>query len=357
MKNLLLLFSLVLFVSCDPFDAIIEEDQEQVLYYEADTKSNATLPTDSLRVASWNIKFAAGRIDLFFDCHGDRSLLTAEEVNTHLVGLANKINQMNVDVLYLQEIDIKSKRSAYIDQLQYLLDFTEFDYAIYASQWKSDYVPSDGIGRVNSGNAILSRYPLESAERIALPLIDEQSGLVQYFYLRRNILKAQIKDAQGQVIVLLNTHTSAFSTDGTKEKQLAQIKAEADQLQAAGTPFVLGGDFNSLPPSTQQTKDFADDVCPKDSDFSTNDFSGETDILLPFYDYTPVIPLADYAADNTDYFTFTSDKNGFWNRKLDFMFTNASFKAGLVHQDVSRGGIATMPLSDHAPISGVLFNW
>lgn len=348
---------MLLCFGCDPLDAVIEEEKEQVLFYTANSISDESAPSDALTVGSWNVKFAGGRIDFFFDCFGDRSLMTTTEVENHLEGLAAKINQMDTDVLYLQEVDIDAKRSGYIDQLQYLLDATYFNYAIYGSQWKSDYVPSDGIGRVNSGNAILSRYPLENAERIALPLVDEQSSFVQYFYLRRNILKAQITDAQGQAITLLNTHTSAFAKDGTKDRQLEQIKAEIDKLEAAGMPFVLGGDFNSLPPSTQQVDNFADDACPKDSEFSANDFSAETDIMLPFYDYQPLIPLEEYASNNDDYFSFTADTDGFWNRKLDFMFTNATFRAGLVHLDEARGGMATMPLSDHAPLSGIVYNW
>lgn len=360
MKKTIFLLSLFLFcASCDPLDAIIEEEkeEEQVVFYEATTKSDQTAPTDSLKIASWNIKFAGGRLDFFFDCYGDRSLMETTEVETHLEGLATKINQMDADILFVQELDIDAKRSGYIDQLQYLLDFTEFNYAVYASQWKSDYVPSDGIGRINSGNAILSRYPITNTERIALPLIEEQSGFVQYFYLRRNILKGQIADAQGQAITLLNIHTAAFANDGTKQKQLDEIKAEIDQLNASGSSFVVGGDFNSLPPSSEQVNEFDDDVCPKDSEFSASDFSEETDIMLPFYEYQPLIPLEDYAANNEDYFTFTANKDGYWNRKLDFMFTNASFKSGLVHLNEEQGGMATMPLSDHAPLSGTLFNW
>ncbi len=357
MKKLLLLSFLLFCLACDPFDAIIEESDMPVVLYEASSIREQSAASDSLKVASWNIKFAGGRLDFFFDCYGERSLMETTEVNNHLEGLAAKINQMDVDILFVQEIDVNAKRSGYIDQLQYLLDATEFSYAAYASQWKSDYVPSDGIGLINSGNAILSRYPLENTERIALPLIEEQSGFIQYFYLRRNMLKAQITDAQNQAIVLINTHTSAFAKDGTKDKQLLQIKAEIDQLQTAGQSFVLGGDFNSLPPSTEQVEGFSDDVCPEDSEFSANDFSAETDIMLPFYDYEALIPLEDYAADNTPYFTFTANKDGFWNRKLDFMFTNAQFRFGLVHLDEARGGMATMPLSDHAPLSGTVFNW
>jgi endonuclease/exonuclease/phosphatase family metal-dependent hydrolase len=63
-----------------------------------------------------------------------------------------------------------------------------------------------------------------------------------------------------------------------------------------------------------------------------------------------------YDADNSLYYSFTSDKNGFWNRKLDYIFSNGNFVAnsGMVHQDETTGGMKTMPLSDHAPIT-VLF--
>ncbi|HHH49846.1 MAG TPA: endonuclease/exonuclease/phosphatase family protein [Saprospiraceae bacterium] len=357
MKNLLFLIAILFLFACDPFDAIIEDQKETISFYESKQQTDVAPLTRSLQIATWNIKFGGGRIDFFFDCFGNHSLMKKTDVENHLKGIAAKIKQMSPDVIFLQEVDIQAKRSAYIDQVQWLLDNTDLNYGIYASQWKSDYVPSDGIGRINTGNAILSRYPLKDGERIALPLIDDQSGLVQYFYLRRNILKANITSADGKTIALLGTHTSAFATDGTKDKQLAEIKKEIDALDAAGTSFVLGGDFNSLPPNTQKLKDFEDDVCPKDSDFSTNDFSKEGDIMLPFFDYKPLIPLDEYAANNADYFSFTADKNGFWNRKLDYMFTNAKFVNGLVHLDEARGGMATMPLSDHAPLSGVLSDW
>ena len=357
MKQLLLFLGLLLLWGCDPFDAIIEDDEETVVYYQAKNVTSDEAPDSTIRVATWNIKFAGGRIDFFFDCFGDRSLMKEEEVLANMEGLAAKIRQMDPDIIFLQEADVEAKRSAYVDQVQWLLDHTDLNYGVYASQWKADYVPSDGIGRMNSGNAILSKYPLEDAERIALPLIDEQSGIVQYFYLRRNILKASIKDAKDKTIVLLGTHTSAFAKDGTKEKQLEQIKAEIDVLAEKGTPFLLGGDFNSLPPQTAQWKDFPDDVCPKDSDFSTNDFSKEMEVMLPFYDYTSLIPLDDYAADNSPYFSFTADKNGFWNRKLDYMFTNVMLTDGLVHQSKERGGMETMSRSDHAPLSGIFFGW
>jgi endonuclease/exonuclease/phosphatase family metal-dependent hydrolase len=76
--------------------------------------------------------------------------------------------------------------------------------------------------------------------------------------------------------------------------------------------------------------------------------------LVPLYrDYNAEIPLSDYRADNARYFSHTVDGRGFWNRKLDYIFTNAQVVtgSGLVHQSQARGGMDTMPLSDHAPVT------
>ncbi len=349
---IILAFSLL---SCDPFNNIIENEtnKDAAIYFTASDINIENNIADTLNIVTWNIKFGGGRIDFFFDCYDDRVLMTKEEVMTNMEAVVKKITNMNPDILFLQEIDIDSKRSAYVDQLQYILDNTGFNYAYYGSQWKSDYVPSDGIGRVNSGNAILSKYELSNAERIPLSLIDEQAGIVQYFYLRRNLLKADVKIGD-KTIIALNTHTSAYSTDGTKINQLNEIKTEVDLIDSEGKDFILGGDFNTIPPNSAIYENFDDDKCADGSDFESQSFKEELTTMKMFIDnYQIAIPQAKYDLDNSKYFSFTSDKDGFWNRKLDYIFTNGNFvtNTGMVHQDVSTGGFNTMVLSDHAPVS------
>ncbi len=351
----LLLFGGLLFSSCDPFHAKIEKDSETdtALYYSSEKISTPASIPDTLTIATWNIKFGGGRIDFFFDCYGDRVLMTKDEVLSNLQGIAQEIKHINPDIIFLQEVDISSKRSAYVDELQWILDHTDLNYGYYGSQWKADYVPSDGIGKMDSGSAILSKYPLSNARRIPLPLIEEQSGIVQYFYLRRNMLRATATIG-AQSLEVITTHTSAYSTDGTRLKQLKEIKKEIDGVAAKGKKFVLGGDFNTLPPNTVVFEKFDDGACDDDPDFATHSAKDELDYMNLFLDtYEPAISQADYDADNSPYFSFTSDKNGFWNRKLDYLFTNGDFldHSGLVHQNSERGGAETMPLSDHAPVS------
>lgn len=116
----------LLFLSCEPLVTQFEELDEAV-YYQA---AEITTPPDrtlSLTVVTWNIRFGAGRIDWYIDSCGDRVLLTEKEVVKNLETIAREMGEMRADILLLQEVDRNSKRSAYIDQIQWLLDHTELN--------------------------------------------------------------------------------------------------------------------------------------------------------------------------------------------------------------------------------------
>ncbi|MGQ1908864.1 endonuclease/exonuclease/phosphatase family protein [Marinifilum sp. RC60d5] len=338
-KLYLIMLSLLSF-ACDPFQTKIGNE---VSLYESTALNNEAFP-DTLKVMTWNIKFGGGRIDFFFDCHGDRVIMKKSEVLNNMSALADKINEINPDILMIQEADVNAKRSAYIDQVQYLLDNTSFNYAAYAPQWKASYIPSKSIGKMNSGNAILSKWKFTNATRIALPLIKSQNSIVRYFYLKRNILHVKLEHS-GKSIHLLTTHSSAYAKDDTKKKQLEIIKAYADSIANKKENLILGGDFNSLPPYSKQTSKFDDTACTN-GDFDADDYSSETQWMQPFYEkYSAAIPINTYKTDNKSHFSHTTDKNKFWNRKVDFLFTNGTFisKSGKTLQQ-------WMQISDHAPI-------
>lgn len=64
--------------------------------------------------------------------------------------------------------------------------------------------------------------------------------------------------------------------------------------------------------------------------------------------------LSAYLANEQDYFGHTVKGTGWWNRTVDHLFSNGVWAGpGVVHQD-ERTGMATMPLSDHAPLSARL---
>ena len=339
-------------IAFDPFETQFEA-VEDAQYYQSTHRRSPPMPQGAIDVMTWNIKFGGARIDFWFDGHGSRVLLKEWEVVANLEGVAAKINRADPDVLLLQEIDVDSKRVAFVDQMQWLLDHTALNDGAYASQWRANFVPSDGLGRVDTGIAILSKYPVVDAQRLALPEIGSRDPVTRYFYLKRAILTAGIEIPGYDAVRAVNIHTEPFAGDGTKQRQLECFHGELDRLDSAGTTFVAGGDLNTLAPGTKKQHGF-DDVVSEDQDFQCGDYRQQSDWLASLYEhYTPAVDLDSYRRDNSPHFTHSTSGKTFWNRKLDYLFTNGEFVDGsaLTHQDRSSGGMKTMLLSDHAPVS------
>jgi endonuclease/exonuclease/phosphatase family metal-dependent hydrolase len=338
--SLLFSFTILLLVSCDPLVTEFPAEQMATEY----TAKTLTAPPnkDTLTVVTWNIRFGIGRAEWFGDSCGELVLFDTDEIQDGLELLAAKITAMGADILLLQEVDTDSKRSAYVDQVQWLLDNTEFNYGVYASMWEVQFVPSDGLGRVNTGNAILSHWPLSEAERIQLSLRGDQDALTRAFYVRRNVLRAKV-NYPGSPFWAVDIHASAFSNDDTKQKQYLEFKAVLDELNAQGENFVAGGDLNELPPGAAKNNYCDNDRCPGESaeDDEGCDFSNETTWISPLFDsYIPGVSLVNYLQDENRHFTHASahdanDERYQWNRKLDYLFTNTDWvpRSTVTHQD------------------------
>ena len=331
---------MVLLMSCDPLVTEFATN-ERAKDYTAHIISSPP-NKDTLTVATWNIRFGIGRAEWFGDSCGELVLFNAEEVEDGLELLAAQIAEMDADILLLQEVDIDSKRSAYIDQVQWLLDNTGMNYGVYASMWEVQFVPSDGLGRINTGNAILSKWPLSDAERIQLSLRGDQDDLTRAFYVRRNVLRAKV-NYPGSLFWAVDIHASAFSNDDTKQKQYVEFKAVLDELNTQGEHFVAGGDLNELPPGAVKNNYCDNDRCPDESPEEDEgcDFSNETTWISALFDsYVPAVSLVNYLQDENSYFTHASthdasDERYQWNRKLDYLFTNTDWvpRSTVTHQD------------------------
>ena len=365
MKKLLSILGVLLILGCDPFVTEFEDLSDAVMY-EANSKSNATYDSGNVKVVTWNIRFGIARFPFFGDSCGDDVILDDATIEENMAAIADSLNAMDADIVLLQEVDVSSKRTGYMDQVQYLLDNTNLNYGCYASMWKADFIPSDGIGRIDAGNAILSKYKLTDAERIQLRLRTDQDDLTQYFYLRRNIVKAKIPAlAQGSKdFYAVDIHATAFATDDTKQQHIDKYVETLAEIQSSGDYFVTGGDLNSVPPGS--VTDFClSDMCDGD-DYHTDqaeeyhkegsyfeNFEGEPDILDTLYQaYDAAIgsddanlpihlthgPSTSYVMNDIKY-----------DRKLDYLFTN-----GIWENTLSKTHQAAWELSDHLPVSAVL---
>jgi endonuclease/exonuclease/phosphatase family metal-dependent hydrolase len=367
-------------MACEPFADPQDFDREEVLVFK---RSALVPPKDpgkpaQLRVVAWNVKYAAARIPFWFDCWGDKAEMSAAEVDANMAKLYAAIDELNPDVLMTEEIEVNSKRSAYFDMVRGILENTDLNYAAYYETWDSQYVASEGVGRINLGNAIFSKYPITKAERIRQVDRTDQDALTAMFYIKRAVGRAEIEIRKGEKVVAMVVHTEAYDNDGTKQKQIKQIH----ELALKETlPLVLGGDFNELPPSAAKVVGFMDErekaVCS--DDFIQPPYTPA--VMQPFYDdLLPHIDLSRYGASENEqkrYYTHSvlgpddsNDKGekGFWNRTLDYLFVSKGSSWVVGSTDVAQqqgqrlggekglGPVLTqdyLRLSDHAPVTGL----
>jgi len=379
MKTFKIPILFLLLIGCDPFVTEFSETENAVMYKASNIPGDSDVYDDgALKVVTWNIRFGSGRFPFFGDSCGDEVISENSDVKLIMQAIADTLNKIDADIVLLQEVDVSSKRTGYLDQVQYLLENTYLNYGCYASMWKADFIPTDGIGKINTGNAILSRYEITEAERVELRLRTDQDDLIQYFYLRRNILKAKIPSLaqSGKDFFAVDIHATAFATDDTKQQHLIKYSEVLSEIANNNGVFVSGGDLNSVPPNS--TVDFCMlDKCDSekyvDSEGSESEyhsidssagphkegaffdnFEGEPDILQPLYNnYSAAISHADGSTLDSSNYTHAPSTSYErhdikYDRKLDYLFTNGSWEdgSGYTHQEA-------WALSDHMPVSAI----
>ena len=375
MKKLIGFLLFFIICGCDPFVETFKDEDDSIaqMFEAAEVNDSLVYDGGSVRVLTWNIRVGLGRFPWIYDSCGDSVIKEKSSIEETLLAIASKLNNIDPDIVLFQEVDFLSKRSGYMNQIQFLLDNTNLNYGCYASMYKTDFAPSDGLGMVDGGNAILSKYKLEESERISLDLRADQNSITQYFYLRRNILKTKIPDLSqnGKDFYAVNIHATAFATDKTKEKHIQKYIEVLDEIHAAGHVFVTGGDLNSVPPGANydfcliddcdtqidsmgvylnETYHVDEDGGPHLEGSYFNNFPGEPDLLKPIYDnenYQGAIDISN--PEDTTKFTHgqsTSYERGFGivDRKLDYLFTNESWTGARTHQ-------GAWDLSDHIAVS------
>ena len=372
MRTSLLLILLLLGNGCDPFVVEFPDSSIPKRFEASNIDSDSKIyQGGGIKVLTWNMRFGVGRFSFFGDSCGEDVIADEKTITQTMEAIAETLTVIDPDIVLLQEVDLGSKRTGYWNQIQYLLDNTPLNYGVYASVWEVDFIPTDGIGRVNMGNAILSKYEIGPSERIQLRLRTDQPDYEQYFYLRRNILKSEIPElasSSQKKFYAVNIHATAFATDDTKEKHVAKYLQILENINSEGHAFVSGGDLNAVPPGANI--DYCmNDICEgesyhvdgiepfhKEGSYFDN-FSGEPDILAPLYQaYDPAIEegsinLPEHYTHAPSTSMIGTDIIRKYDRKIDYLFTNMEWDAmsGRTHQ-------ACWELSDHMPISATVSN-
>ncbi len=289
-------------------------------------------PADPLVVATWNIHYGAGPTL-------DRGAVASrDEVLRNLEAIAEWIRGSHADIVALQEVDRVGNRGRGIDELEWLRQATGLEHAAWTATWDVPYVPWPGfdprahIGRVRSGQAVLSRYPLSKPKRHPLVQPAANGFLWNSFYLHRALLEVWADLGDGRELRILNAHLEAFDVPN-KELHADATKA---LLHATGPFVLLLGDMNAVPPEAAIRKAFPDELL---TDLTT-DRTIETLRGIP--GLRDVVPPEVYGAAESPWFTFPA---GAPNRRLDYVFHGAGLEVRTV--SVPR---MDAPASDHLPV-------
>ena len=308
-------------------------------------------PGQALKVMTWNLQYLAGKRYVFYydlpDGEGPDERPTAEDLAYSLDEVVRVIREEQPDVVNLQELHEGARATDYQDQLALLQERLADVYpcASQAFYWKAAFLPDPHIlGSVGLKLATLSRFRIESAERLQLPL-EANDPFSRQFDKKRALLVSYLPIRGGGRLAAVNTHLDALDDDPeTLKRQIAMTRGLLDQLQSEGLPWVLAGDFNQLPPGQYER-------LPA---LQRSRYSRDSELRALWSRY-PMIPSVEEAsgAQQAQWFThYPNDPRVKGpDRTLDYVFHSPSLTRieARVRQD------DTLRISDHLPLTARFF--
>lgn len=287
---------------------------------------------DELTVVSWNIHYGGGPT-----LEVGRGQ-TREEVLGYLDAIAAFIRSTNADIVALQEVDRSAIRSHDIDQMEWLQEATGLNYAAWTPTWDAGWVPHPGlnpgkhIGRVRSGQVVLSRFPLSNDSHIRLPQPPQSMPLYNRFYLHRHLSDVTVQVGSSIALRVVNAHLEAFHAENRQRHAETAVNTIGSQTERT----LLVGDMNCTPPEARLRSGFPDEP---ETDMSEDNTIG---MLRGVDGMQEVVPDSVYTAAESDWFTFPASAP---NRRLDYIFHGE--RLALVSAEVPK--LSPSP-SDHLPV-------
>ncbi len=276
-------------------------------------------PKEVITVMSYNIGYLSGLTN-------NRAVPRSRPLyERNLATAIAAIQTIKPDVLALQEVDLDSRRSFHVNQVDELGQTLDYAQQAIAINWDKHYVPfpywppTAHFGSMLSGQALLSQLPITHHERIVLGRVSTHPFYYKAFYLDRLAQVAALQVNQHTLIVI-NVHLEAFDT-ATRSTQTQFVRKLAESY-ARDHPVILVGDFNSALNR------------PEEGTFTIQQ-------MLQSRQLSPATPIQDLT--QASQYTFPSDQPAY---KLDYIFyTSRSLE--LIHVSVETEAAAA---SDHLPV-------
>lgn len=231
---------------------------------------------DTLKLISWNIGYGGqgATSDFFFD--GGKSVrMQRATVEKNLKQIKDYLRQYGnqSDLILIQEADIESRRSHYINQMEEIATQLP-DYSFAAGkEYDAHFVPVPyfkPLGKVKSYIAAWSRFqPIESYRYSLEGTYSWPSNL----YFPDNCYVLQRFPILGEKqLVVINVHLPDYDNGRIRKQQLEQLKSVLLEEAAKGNLIIAGGDWNHYLKTDDASFEGEPNMSPMPTDFPASDW-------------------------------------------------------------------------------------
>ncbi|MGI6758445.1 MAG: endonuclease/exonuclease/phosphatase family protein [Bacilli bacterium] len=291
---LIIVFALVLIASIVlGYFTIVEYNPKSVepLTINNNVELKVELDQD-ISILTFNIGYAGlGKNEDFVLDGGTKSRPDSKEVvESYLAGIKSLLTSNPSDIYMLQEVDLGSRRSYYIDQSKVIEQLLGSNYnSTFAYNYKAKFVPfpvslTNYLGKVESGIFTLTRYQVNSSHRYQLP--GAFAWPVRTVNLKRSMMVNVLPiNNSSKELIVVNLHLSAYDGDGSlRAQEMEMLKEFLNEQASKGNYVIVGGDFNQTFPEAKDiypAKSGYYEAYPIDDDFLPSEYSFAIDITKP----------------------------------------------------------------------------
>jgi len=225
------------------FSAYHPQETEPVAFVGEEQKTK--LSSDKIKILTFNTGHGAlgAESDLKKEGGSGRRVST-DVILKNVRGISEIVNLSSADVVLLQDVDVDSYRSRYVDQYSYYLGNGSYigAFALDFSTRSTSLLPP--YKKVQSGLLTLSRKSVLSANRVSLPA--GFSGLPSSVNPKRAMLVTEFEIEGGnKKLTLINLELDAYTSSEKREEQIIAVIDYAEKSAQNGDYVIAGGSFYS----------------------------------------------------------------------------------------------------------------
>ena len=222
------------------------QDIEKLTAVQSAKPQVVKLNTD-YNALDWNVGYFGMDKDVDFFMDGGKMVhpIDKAHVENNLTNITRIIKEEAADITFLQEVDVDSKRTYNINQVDYL-DKELDSSSIFAYNFRVAYIPYPlpPLGKVNSGIYTSTKFNIENAERYQMPIPFTFPTRLANLKRGFSVIYSNIENSDKK-LVLINAHLDAYDKDNKgKIAQTKQLIEFMEKEYAKGNYVLVGADFN-----------------------------------------------------------------------------------------------------------------